>query len=117
MRSKAVVTRHRADEDVDRAFEYYLKEGGPDVAIAFVDEYERSTSHLSRAPLSGSLRFEHALGIEDLRQWPLRKYPYLIIYVVTEHSIEVWRVLHSERDIPAIMHGEDRETPLKDAKG
>ncbi len=103
MRSKPVITRHRADEDIDRAFEYYLSEAGPDLAEAFIDEFEHATSHLSRFPLSGSTRFEYALGIPGLRQWLFRRFPYVILYIDQEHHVEIWRVLHGHTDIPAWM--------------
>jgi toxin ParE1/3/4 len=103
VRTKPIVTRKAADEDVDRAFEYYLSEGGPDVAAAFIDEYERATSHLSRFPLSGSPRPGHTLLVQDLRQWPLNHFPYLIFYFDRENFVEIWRVLHGGMDFPRRM--------------
>jgi len=107
VRSKPVVTRHLADDDIDHAFEHYLSEGGSELAVAFVDAYESATSHLSRFPLSGSPRLGHALVISDLRQWPLRRFPYVIFYFDREHSVEIWRVLHGGVDIPAWLRGEE----------
>jgi toxin ParE1/3/4 len=101
VRPKPVITRHQADEDIDRAFEYYLSEGGPELAIAFVDDYERATSHISRLPLSGSPRLGQTVTIPDLRQWPFGRFPYVIFYFDLEHSVEIWRVLHGRTDIPA----------------
>jgi toxin ParE1/3/4 len=31
----------------------------------------------------------------------LSRYPYLLFYVERQDHIDVWRVLHSQRDIPA----------------
>lgn len=106
MKIKPVVTRHQADNDIDRAFEFYLVEGGRDVAIAFIDEYEKSTSHLSRFPLSGSPQLEHKLAIPDLSQWPMRRFPYVIVYFDREHSVEIWRILHGHMDLPAWLQEE-----------
>jgi toxin ParE1/3/4 len=36
-----------------------------------------------------------------LRCWRLEAYPYLIFYVDQPEAIDVWRVLHAQRDIPA----------------
>jgi len=105
VRSKPVVTRHQADDDIDLAFEHYLLEGGSELAAAFVDAYESATSHLSRFPESGSLRLGHTLDIDDLRQWPLRRFPYVILYFNLEHSVEIWRVLHGRVDIPVWLQG------------
>ncbi len=107
MSSKPIITRHRADDDIERAFEYYLIDAGPDLAEAFINEFEYATSHLSRFPMSGSPRFEHALAIPGLRQWPFQRFPYLILYLNQEHHLEVWRVLHGQADIPAWMRDEE----------
>ena len=42
---------------------------------------------------------------QTLRFRPVGKFPYLIFYVETEADIDVWRVLHGARDIPAWMQG------------
>lgn len=107
MKAKPVVTRHQADDDIDLAFEHYLLEGGSELAVTFVDAYESATSHLSRFPEAGSLRLGHALDIDDLRNWPLRRFPYVILYFDHEHSVEIWRVLHGRVDISAWLLGEE----------
>jgi len=33
--------------------------------------------------------------------WPLKCYPHLVFYVERADHIDVWRVLHGERDIPS----------------
>lgn len=108
MKTKPVVTRYQADEDIDGAFEYYLANAGSDVAIAFMDEYERAALHLSKHPLSGSPLLGYTLAISDLRQWPLRRFPYLIFYFDMEHAVEIWRVLHSRVDIPAWLRAKSK---------
>lgn len=35
-----------------------------------------------------------------LRLLPLRRYPFLIFYFERDDHIDVWRILHAERDIP-----------------
>jgi len=49
-------------------------------------------------------RYAHQLGLADLRFWPLGRYPYLVFYVERDEHIDVWRVLHEQRDIPAWMN-------------
>lgn len=41
------------------------------------------------------------LQIDELRFWPVNGFPYLIFYVERDDRIEIWRVLHAQRDIPA----------------
>lgn len=100
---KSVVPRQRAEQDVENAFNGYLVEAGPEVAVAFVDALEQAMSHISRHPGSGSPRYAHELNIPGLRHWPLRKFPHLIFYVEVPSHVEVWRVLHSHSDIPSWM--------------
>jgi hypothetical protein len=33
--------------------------------------------------------------------WPIRRFPYLIFYIEQPDALDVWRVLHGQRDIPA----------------
>jgi toxin ParE1/3/4 len=47
------------------------------------------------------------LDIPGLRSWPLRRFPYVIFYIEQENHIDVWRVLHARRDIPALMQQPD----------
>lgn len=107
MKNKPVVTRHQADDDIDKAFEYYLANAGSNAAIRFIDEFEKATSHLSRFPLIGSPTAGYALAIADLRQLPIRRFPYLIFYFDFEHAVEIWRVLHSQMDIPAWLQDDE----------
>lgn len=49
----------------------------------------------------------HELNLPDLRSWALSRYPYLIFHIERPDHIDVWRVLHSKRDIPAWMQAPD----------
>lgn len=92
-----------AVNDIEAAVTYYHDEAGPGTALDFVDALEAAINHLRRYPLTGSLRFAFELEIPDLRSWPLQKFPYLIFYVPDDHHIDIWRVLHARRDIPAYL--------------
>ena len=101
--TKAVVPRERAKRDAEEAIDYYLGENAPDAALGFVDALERAYSHIGRHPGSGSSRYAHELNLPGLRFWPLRKYSHLIFYVERSDHVDVWRILHGHRDIPAWM--------------
>ncbi len=101
---KGVVPRELANRDVEEAIDHYLAEASAKVALGFVDELEKAYAHIARHPASGSPRYAHQLGLADLRFWPLGRYPYLIFYVERDEHIDVWRVLHEQRDIPAWMN-------------
>ena len=104
MTAKAIVPRELANRDVDEAIAYYLSESSDEVALGFVDALERAYRHISRHPASGSSRYATELNLPGLRSWPVGRFPYLVFYVETKDCIDVWRVLHSARDIPAWMH-------------
>ena len=102
--AKGVVPRQLANEDVDQAIDHYLSQASETVALEFVDALERAYAHIARHPSSGSPRYAHQLGLADLRFWRLKRYPYLVFYVERDDHIDVWRVLHEQRDIPVWMN-------------
>ena len=104
MTAKPIVPRELANRDVDEAIAYYLSESSDEVALGFVDALEQAYRHISRHPASGSSRYAVELNLPGLRSWPLRRFPHLVFYVEAKDCIDVWRVLHSGRDIPAWMH-------------
>lgn len=107
MSAKPVVPRSLARRDIDDAINRYLTEGGTDVALSFIDSVEQAFNHLSRNPGTGSPRYGYELDLPDLRFWPLRKYPFLVFYVERADHVDVWRVLHTARDIPAWIQQSD----------
>lgn len=108
---KPLVRRARSDADVTDAIDYYLAES-PAAALGFVDALEAAYDHIQRWPASGSSRYAFELNLPGLRFWPCKKYPYLIFYVQKADRIEVWRVLHAQRDIPRWLHTGDDPEPI-----
>jgi toxin ParE1/3/4 len=98
---KPLVPRLRAHQDIDEALAWYLAEASNTVALGFVDALEQAYRHIARQPATGSPRLAHALNLPGLRSWPLTRYPYLVFYVEQATHIDVWRVLHAQRDLPA----------------
>jgi toxin ParE1/3/4 len=103
VKAKPVIPRTLACRDVDEAIGYYLGEGADEAALGFADALEQAYTHISRHPGTGSPRYGHELNLPGLRSWPLTRYPYLVFYVERTHHIDVWRVLHGQRDIPVWM--------------
>jgi toxin ParE1/3/4 len=101
---KGIVPRELANRDVEEAIDHYLVEATAKVALGFVDELEKAYAQIARHPASGSPRYAYQLGLAELRFCPLGRYPYLIFYVECDEHIDVWRVLHEQRDIPAWMN-------------
>ena len=106
MKSKPVIPRELANRDIDSAIEHYLGEDAGQAAMGFVEALEQAYTQIGRHPATGSPRYAHELNLPGLRSWPLMRYPYLVFYIEHSDHIDVWRVLHGQRDIPAWL-GED----------
>jgi toxin ParE1/3/4 len=107
--TRQVVPRELAQQDIDEAIAHYQAEGGAPLALRFIDALQQAFRRLGAHPSVGSLRYAYELGLEDLRAWPLRRFPFVVFYRVQPDHIDVWRVLNAQRDIPAWM--QDPETP------
>lgn len=107
MTRKPVVLRERARRDVEEAIEHYLAEARSEVALAFIDALEEAFRRMGEHPAAGSPRYALELNIPGLRSRVVGGFPNLVFYVEREADIDVWRVLHAARDIPAWL----REPP------
>ncbi len=105
MKVRLVIPRELANRDVDEVIEHYLSQDAEQAALGFVEDLEQAYAHIGRHPATGSPRYAHELNLPGLRSWPLTRYPYLVFYVERSDHIDVWRVLHGERDIPAWLPG------------
>jgi toxin ParE1/3/4 len=103
VKAKPVVPRGQAHRDVEDAVAHYLAEGAETAALGFIDALENAYRHIGRHPATGSPRYAHELNLPGLRSRPLTRYPYLVFYVERSDHVDVWRVLHGQRDIPAWM--------------
>jgi toxin ParE1/3/4 len=107
VKAKPVVPREQAIRDVDEAIAYYLEESAEPVALGFINALEQAYVHIGRHPGTGSPRYAHELNLPGLRTWLLTGYPHLVFYVERPDHVDVWRVLHEQRDIPAWMLASD----------
>ena len=107
MKVKPLVARELANRDIEEAIAYYLGEAAEQAACGFIDAVERAYAHIGRHPATGSPRYAHELNLPGLRCLPLTRYPHLVFYVERPDHIDVWRVLHAQRDIPVWMRESD----------
>lgn len=110
MKHKPVVLRQQAEQDIQDSLDHYLAEAGEAATLGFIAALEQALRHIEHHPATGSPRYAHELNLPGLRSWPLTRYPQLVFYVEHAQHIDVWRVLHGARDIPAWM--QDPEAPL-----
>lgn len=108
MSAKTVIPREQANRDVEEALAYYLNDGAETAARGFIDSLEQAYGHIARHPATGATHYAHELNLPGLRFWPLNHHSYLVFYVEGETHIDVWRVLHAKRDIPAWLQ-EDKQ--------
>lgn len=103
MRAWPVIPRARAHRDIEEAIDYYLSQQAEQAALGFIDDLEAAYAHIARHPASGLSRYTHELDLPGLLYWPLSRYPHLVFYLQRDDHIDVWRVLHTSRDIPASL--------------
>ena len=108
MTAKPVVLRQSARDDLRDAVVYYALEAGPRVAERFIEAYEAAYRRLEFTPGIGSPRYEHEFGLPGLRSLQLDRFPYLIFYVEYVDQLEIWRIPHAQRHIPASL-GEPKD--------
>jgi toxin ParE1/3/4 len=82
-----------ADCELTEGSIFYAREGGLDLGLAFVAEFERSINFLSLNPLIGSP------WLSDRRRFPLRRFPYSIIYYIRGVELRVIAIAH-HRQMP-----------------
>lgn len=99
MTAKRIILRRAARIDLEKAADYYADEVGETVAGQFVDDYLAALEHIAAHPASGAPRYSETLALPGLRFWTLNRFPYLLFYKEESDHIEVWRILHSHRDI------------------
>ncbi|MDE0073450.1 MAG: type II toxin-antitoxin system RelE/ParE family toxin [Gammaproteobacteria bacterium] len=101
MTPRSVVLRASARRDVDEVVARYLEEAGAQVALGFIDALEGAFRQLADHPDSGSPRYGQELNLPRLRSWPVKAHPHVVFYMMASEVVDVWRVLHGRRDIPA----------------
>lgn len=106
MKLKPIIPRIVAQRDVEDAIDYYLNEASEQVALGFIAAIEQAYTRIARHPATGSTRYAHELDLPELRSWPVKRHPFLIFYVSHADRIDVWRILHSQRDIPSWLREE-----------
>lgn len=107
MKAKPVVPRQLALQDVEEALAHDLEENAEAAAMGFIDALADAYQHIGLHPATGSPRYAHELSLPGLRVWQLTRYPHLVFFMERPDHIDVWRVLHGQRDIPAWMQGPD----------
>lgn len=97
-----------ARSDVDEGAAWYGEQGGLALELAFASALQSATEKIAQHPGIGSMRYAGLLKTHALRFWPVSGFPYLIFYIERDSQLDIWRVLHTQRDIPEWMVEETR---------
>lgn len=80
-----------AQRDLVEGGLYYRREANAELGRAFVSEFERSAALLVAQPELG------APWRKEVRRFPLRRFPYSIIYYLRDDNIRILAVAHQSR--------------------
>lgn len=109
MSGKRVVRRQRAARDIEEAADYYFERGGEPLELRFIDALGAAIRYIAVHPATGSPRYAVELNLPGLRFWPVKRFPFLVFYTERADHIDVSRVLHGARDLPAWLRDGDQE--------
>jgi plasmid stabilization system protein ParE len=87
----ALQIREEAEEDIDSAVIWYL-DHYPDRLQRFLAALDDCFRFIQEHP------FTPAMIEENIRQFPLRSFPYFVVYSVLGREVLVVRVFHMSRD-------------------
>lgn len=83
--------RAPARQELLEAGQWYLQNGGPAVAEQFGWAVERALQLLALMPKLGTPTYA------QVRLWPLKRYPYTLVYSVHDDLLSVLAVAHQSR--------------------
>lgn len=81
----------QALEELKRAAAFYIEQANVELGESFAVEFERSISALLEHPLIGNA------WREGTRRFPLRRFPYSIVYQIKPDLLRIVAVAHQSR--------------------
>lgn len=87
-----------ADRELIEAARFYAREGGREVGLAFISEYEKVVELLCANPSLGTV-WRH-----NRRRFPLHRFPYSLVYYVSNQELRIIALAHHRR-LPEYWHG------------
>jgi toxin ParE1/3/4 len=105
-----VVPRRLATQDLRDSAAHYAAEVDAVTARRFIDAVEQAFTLIAQHPGVGSPRHAVELDWPGLRTHPVLRFPSLIFYLERTDHLDVLRVLHAHRDIPASLQDAETDT-------
>ena len=98
--TRRLLRRHRlVDEDIIDAIDFYNDALAHQASTRFLDSIEKALRFIWAFPEAGSSRLSEILGLKQFKTWPLTKFPFLVVYIVKDESIDIVRLIHQKRDL------------------
>lgn len=100
-----LVVRPEAEADIDAAAGFYASEGDVELGLRFFDAVQRTFDTLVGQPHLGRVQEWVASRLRGCRRWPVAQ-PFdvhQVFYLPSESRVEIVRVLHGARDVPALL--------------
>lgn len=98
-----ILKRPQARRDIEECF-VHIAENDLDIGVHFLAAVEDSLDQLAAFPFLGKVREFQNKRLDQIRSWHVKGFEaYLILYTVTEETIDVIRVLHGARNIDQIF--------------
>lgn len=72
------------------AIRYYSDHAGPDIAAAFISEFEQVLAAVQENPAAGS-------SYRGRRRFHFRRFPFSLVYEIQPRSVHVLAVAHQSR--------------------
>jgi plasmid stabilization system protein ParE len=82
--------RDAARNDLQEAFRYY-EERRPGLGMEYIRAVHDTLEAVERQPE------QYPVAVDDIRKAPLRRFPYVVFYVILIDAISVIAVMHSRR--------------------
>lgn len=95
--------RPAASLDIDEIVDYLVEEN-TSAAQSFIKELQQCFELLSENPKIGVQRQYRTAALSNMRMFPLKKFStYLVFYLSDDETIDIFRVLHGQRDIERLF--------------
>jgi toxin ParE1/3/4 len=103
--SRDVRLRPAARDDLRAVLDPYRADSGPGIALAFADRVQRTLVSIAAGAETGTARLAVALDLPGLRLWGLSRFPHVLVGFERPDHVDVIRILHDKRDLPAAFRG------------
>jgi toxin ParE1/3/4 len=106
---KPLQMRPAARADVLEVAAHYRADSGLGIALAFTDALQRTLAQIAQRaggelPPPGALpAYDELLDMPGLRAATLKRFPQLVFHIERADHVDVLRVLHAKRDLPASL--------------